>query len=229
MIFSLQKVTILTYQGHSPQHTTSSRPLPGRLHHHILQLPGPAAVQVRNLWGVVLTWLFYVVCTVFSSVLLCRMANIIDYLSDGLYEGEDMDTEAPDDGVVDIPSSETEGGNLGDVDEKDSSILNSSSDSPLRQNVPSVGPGNGYTAETAPMDQSGSQTIASVSSTHVSVGRVTSAGVRITEEEAEMPSLRCSAHPKSWQQGCVVCDQALLLSSKTTNIDPKMAVTDRLL
>ena len=87
--------------------------------------------------------MFYVVCTVFSSVLLCRMANIIDYLSDGLYEGEDMDTEAPDDGVVDIPSSETEGGNLGDVDEKDSSILNSSSDSPLRQNVPSVGPGDG--------------------------------------------------------------------------------------
>ena len=60
------------------------------------------------------------------------MANIIDYLSDGLYEGEDMDTEAPDDGMVDISSSETEGGNLGDVDEKDSSILNSSSDSCLR-------------------------------------------------------------------------------------------------
>ena len=44
-----------------------------------------------------------------------------------------------------------------------------------------------------------------------------------------MPSLRCSAHPKSWQPGCVVCDQVLLLSSKTTDIDPRMAVADRLL
>ena len=51
--------------------------------------------------------MFYVVCTVFSSEYFCRMANIIDYLSDGLYEQEGMDTEPPDDGVVDIPSSET--------------------------------------------------------------------------------------------------------------------------
>ena len=139
-----------------------------------------------------------------------------------------MDTEPPGDGIVDIPSSETEGGNLGDDEEKDSSILNSSSDSTLRQKVPSVGPGDRYTAETVPMDQC-TQTIASVSSTHVSVGRVTSAGVHNTEELAEMPSLRCSVHTKSWQPGCAVCDQALLLSSKTTNIDPKMAVADRLL
>ena len=82
-----------------------------------------------------------------------------------------MDTEPPDDGVVDIPSSETEGGNLGDVDEKDSSILNSSSDSILRQNVPSIGPGDRYMAMTVPMDQSSSQTIASVSSTHINVGQ----------------------------------------------------------
>ena len=117
-----------------------------------------------------------------------------------------MDTETPGDGVVDIPSSETEGGNLGDDEEKDSSILNSSSDSTLRQNVPSVSPGDRYTAVTVPMEQSGSQTIASVSSMHVSVGRVTSAGVHITEELAEMPSLHCSVHTNSWQPGCAVCD-----------------------
>ena len=60
------------------------------------------------------------------------MANIIEYLSDGLYDKGDMDTEPPGDGIVDIPSSETEGGNLGDDEEKDSSILNSSSDSTRR-------------------------------------------------------------------------------------------------
>ena len=156
------------------------------------------------------------------------MANIIDYLSDGLYDGgEDMDTGPPDDGVVDIPSSETEPGNFEDVDENDSSLLDSSSDSQAGQNVPSIGPGSGYTAEAVPMDQTGMQTTAS--STHISVGRVTPAGVNTTEEGAEMPSLRCSVHTRSWQPGCAVCDQALLLSSKTTNIDPKMAVADRLL
>ena len=159
------------------------------------------------------------------------MANIIDYLSDGLHNGwgEDMDTGPSDDGVVDIPSSETKPGNLGDVDEKDSSLLDSSSDSQVGQNVPSVGPGSGYTAEAVPMDQTGMQTTASVSSIHISVGRVTPVGVNTTEEGAEMPSLRCSVHTRSWQPGCAVCDQALLLSSKTTNIDPKMAVADRLL
>ena len=44
-----------------------------------------------------------------------------------------------------------------------------------------------------------------------------------------MPVLRCSAHPTSWQPGCEVCDQVLLLSSKAPIIDPKMAVTDGLL
>ena len=76
--------------------------------------------------------MFYVVCTVSAVNIFCRMANIIGYLSDGLYDEGDMDTEPPGDGIVDIPSSEIKGGNLGDDEEKDSSILNSSSDSTLR-------------------------------------------------------------------------------------------------
>ena len=59
---------------------------------------------------------------------------------------------------------------------------------------------------TVPMEQSGSQTIASVCSMHISVGRVTTAGVHTTEELANMPSLCCSVHTKSWQPGCAVCD-----------------------
>ena len=73
------------------------------------------------------------------------MANIIGYLSDGIYEEEDMDTGTPGDGIVDIPSSETEGGDLGDDEERDSSVLDSSSDSTLVQNVPSVGPSDRQT------------------------------------------------------------------------------------
>ena len=140
-----------------------------------------------------------------------------------------MNTEPPGDGIVDIPSSETEGGNLGDDEEKDSSILNSSRDSTLVQKVPSISPGDRQTTESVPMDQSGTHTVASVSSTHVSVGRVSVAGVHTTEDSVEIPSLRCSVHTKSWQPGCAVCDQALLLSSKTTNNDPRMAVADHLL
>ena len=79
------------------------------------------------------------VCTKFSELLFCRMANIIEYLSDGLYDEGDMDTEPPGDGIVDIPSSETEGGNLWDDEEKDSSILDSSSDStPVKKFHPLV-------------------------------------------------------------------------------------------
>ena len=77
------------------------------------------------------------------------MANIIEYLSDGIYENEDMDTEPPHrGGIVDIPSSESEVEDHGDDVGGDSSVLDSSSDSNLEQNVPSVGPSDGYTAET---------------------------------------------------------------------------------
>ena len=156
------------------------------------------------------------------------MANIIDYLSDGLYE-EDMDTEPPR-GIVDIPFSESEVGDLGDDNERDSSVLESSSDSNLVRNVPSVGPSDGHTTETVPMEHTSMHTIASVSKTHVNVGQVTTADVHTTEDSVEIPSLRCSVHTKSWQPGCAVCDQALLLSSKATAVDPrKMAVADHLL
>ena len=158
-----------------------------------------------------------------------RMANIIDYLSDGLYENEDMDTEPPR-GIVDIPSSESEVENFGDDDERDSSVLESSSDSNLVQNVPSVGPSDRQTTETIPMEQASAHTVASVSNTHVNVGQVAAAGVHTNGDSVETPSLRCSVHTKSWQPGCAVCDQALLLSSKATAVDPrKMAVADRLL
>ena len=62
-----------------------------------------------------------------------RMANIIGYLSDGLYVEEDMDTGPPGGRIVDIPSSETEGGDVGDDEQRDSSVLDSSSDSALAQ------------------------------------------------------------------------------------------------
>ena len=68
----------------------------------------------------------------------------------------------------------------------------------------------------------------SVSSMHINVGMIATAGVRTTSEVA-LPSLLCSAHPTSWQPGCVVCIQALVLSSKAPVYDPKMAVADRLL
>ena len=64
--------------------------------------------------------MFYNLCVTNSRDFILRMANIIDYLSDGLYE-EDMDTEPPR-GIVDIPSSESEVENFGDDDERDSSF-----------------------------------------------------------------------------------------------------------
>ena len=119
--------------------------------------------------------MFYNLCVTNSRDFILRMANIIDYLSDGLYE-EDMDTEPPR-GIVDIPYSESEVENHGDDDERDSSVLESSSDSNLVQNVPSVGPSDGHTTETVPMEHASTHTIASVSNMHVNVGQVT-AGMR---------------------------------------------------
>ena len=59
--------------------TLLQSPLPG-LHHHLLQHQGPAAVQVRNLWGVVLTWfgaMFYVLCVQFSAVIVISAGCLI--------------------------------------------------------------------------------------------------------------------------------------------------------
>ena len=171
-----------------------------------------------------------IVCTIFSSdCYLCRMSNIINFLDDDFDREEEMDTDDPPQGnrTVDIQTSESEREDLGHEIEEVSSVLNSSSDPPARHEVPSFSPGRGYTARLAL--PSGSHTSASVSSMHVCVGTITPAGVCTTPEEAAMPVLRCSAHPTSWQPGCAVCDQTLLLSSKAPIIDPKMAVADRLL
>ena len=138
-----------------------------------------------------------------------------------------MDEVPPGVPTVDIQTSKSEQEDLGDDIEVDSSILESSSDPPARHEVPSVSPGGGYTTGSAL--PSCSHTSASVSSKHVNVSMITPAGVCTTPEEAVMSSLRCSAHPTSWQPGCVVCDQTLLLSSKKPIIDPKMVVADWLL
>ena len=115
---------------------------------------------------------------------------------------------------------------------EDSSLLDSSSDSPLEHEVPSVSPGRKYTDSAVPKPPGQVPTVShipsSVSSTHVNVGMIATAGVRTTSEVA-LPSLLCSAHPTFWQPGCVVCNQALVLSSKAPVYDPKMAVADRLL
>ena len=145
--------------------------------------------------------------------------------------GEETDTgHRPRRSIVDIPSSESEVGDLGGDVGDDSSVLDSSSDSNLEHSVPSVGPGGGYTADEIPMELDGAHTTTSVSNTHVNVGQVDAVGMHTSAVGVETPSLRCSVHTKSWQPGCTVCDQALLLSSKVTAVDPrKMAVADRLL
>ena len=75
VIFVFQKVTLVSNTRDLVPLTLQQPPLPELLH-HLLQRQDLAAVQVRNLWGVVLTWfgaMFYVLCTIFSS----------DYLSAG--------------------------------------------------------------------------------------------------------------------------------------------------
>ena len=157
------------------------------------------------------------------------MSNIIDFLDDNFDVEVEMETDEAPKGkcTVDIQTSESEQEDHGDEIGDDSSVLDSSSDPPARYEVPSVGPGGGYTAvEALPPS---SHTSTSVSSTHISVGTITPAGVHIIPDQSAMPVLRCSAHPTSWQPGCAVCDQALILSSKATIIDPEMAVADHLL
>ena len=166
----------------------------------------------------------------FSKDYFFRMANIIGYFLDGLYGEEDVDTEPYGNGIVDIPSSKTGDGDLGDDEGKYFSILDSSSNPILVQNIPSVCPSVRHTTGSVPMVQSSAHTATSVSNTHINVRQVTSAGVHINDDSVEIPYLRCSVHTKSWQPGCAVCDRTLLLSSKATAVDPrKMAVADSLL
>ena len=164
------------------------------------------------------------------------MANIdeLGFLADSFdrQEEEDMEVEEPRPCIIDVQTSESEQEDLGEEFREDSSLLDSSSDSPDGHKVPSVGPGRKYTVGSVPKPPGqvppDAHIPASVSNTHVNVSMVATAGVRTTSEEA-LPSLLCSAHPTSWQPGCAVCDQALVLSSKAPVYDPKMAVADRLL
>ena len=94
-----------------------------------------------------------IVCSNFLKIDFFRMANVFGYLSDGLYEEEDVDTEPYGNGLVDFSSSETGNGDLGDDEEKDSSILESSSNPvPMLTDVPSVGPSFRHTAGSVPLD-----------------------------------------------------------------------------
>ena len=167
------------------------------------------------------------------------MANIdnLSFLADRFdQDQEDMDMEVEEPvqrcRIIDVQTSESEQEDLGEEIREDSSRLDSSSDSPVEHEVPSVSPGRKYIVGSVPKPPgqvpTDSLIPSSVSSTHINVGMVATAGVCTTSEEA-LPSRLCSAHPTSWQPGCAVCDQALVLSSKAPVYDPKMAVTDRLL
>ena len=166
------------------------------------------------------------------------MANINEYgfLGDGFgcqLEVEEMDVQQPVAAcVIDIQTSESEQEDHGEDIVDDSSVLDSSSDSPAGQVTPSEGPGREYTVGTGPKPPgqvpSDTHFSASISSKHINVGTIATAGVHTTLEAA-VPSLLCSVHPTSWQLGCAVCNVVLVHASKAPVYDPKMVVNDRLL
>ena len=171
---------------------------------------------------------FTILC-VYPTDIFFRMANQIGYLSDGRY-GEDTDAELYGNGFVDYSFPKTEKRDLGDDEEKDSSILESSSDPFPVLHVPSVGPGVRHMAGSVPSVQTGTHTDTSISNTHVNVGQIETAGANNNADWEAIPLLRCSVHSTSWQSGCTVCDQTLSLFSKATADDPNsLAVSDRLL
>ena len=171
---------------------------------------------------------FTILC-MYPTDIFFRMANQIGYLSDGRY-GEDTDAELYGNGFVDYSFPKTEKRDLGDDEEKDSSILESSSDPFPVLPVPSVGPGVRHTAGSVPSVQTGTHTDTSISNMHVYVGQIVTAGANNNADWEEIPLLRCSVHSTSWQSGCAVCDRTLSLLSKATADDPNsLAVSDRLL
>ena len=185
--------------------------------------------------------MFYVLCVISAVIklsaewLIWMRTAFLAYGFDHQPSDEDMDVEEPGYArpcIVDIQTSESEQEDHGEDVRDDSSVLDSSSDSPLEHKVPSFGPGREYTASLVPKPPgqvpASLHIPASVNNMHINVGTVATAGVRTTSEEAP-PSLLCSAHPTSWQPGCAVYDQALVLTSKAPVYDPKMAVADRLL
>ena len=171
-------------------------------------------------------------CTIlcmYPTDIFFRMANQIGYLSDRRY-GEDVDMELYGNGFVDYSFPKTEKRDLGDDEEKDSSILESSSDPFPVLHIPSVGPGVRHMAGSVPSVQTGMHTDTSVSNTHVYVGQIATAGANNHADWEAIPLLRCSVHSTSWQSGCAVCDRTLSLFSKATADDlNSLAVSDRLL
>ena len=165
-----------------------------------------------------------------SDLFFCSMANIDEngFLAKvfDLGSEEDMDVGEPGSNIIDIRTSKSEREDLGEGVEDNSSVLDSSIDPPAGQEIPSIGPAGGYTGVTFP--QPSGHTPGSVSDMHINVGTFATAGLCTTSELAP-PALMCSAHPTTWQPGCVVCDVVLVHMSKAPVYDPKMAVADRLL
>ena len=102
--------------------------------------------------------MFFVLC-VCSAVIIfsASMANIDDlgFLANGFDQDvTDKEVEEPvvhRRSIVDVQTSESEQEDLGGGGSvKDSSLLDSSSDSPVKHKVPSVSPGRKYTDSSVP-------------------------------------------------------------------------------
>ena len=171
---------------------------------------------------------FTILC-MYPTDIFFRMANQIGYLSDGRY-GDDVDVELYGNGFVDYSFPKTEKRDLGDDEEKDSSILESSSDPFPVLHVPSVGPGVRHTAGSVPSVQASTHTDTSVSNTHVYVGQIETAGANNNADWEEIPHLRCSVHSTSWQSGCAVYKGKLigLLEGIRVSMTPLFALTNEL-
>ena len=123
--------------------------------------------------------------------------------------GEIMDPELYGNDSVGLFSPWTGKDDHGDGRGTGSSFPFPSSDRSPMLHVPSVGPGDRYTAGSVPRVQTGSHTDTSIGDTHVYVGRIETAGLNNNAGWALNPFRRCPIHSTSWQAGCVVCDQAL--------------------
>ena len=168
--------------------------------------------------------MFYKYLCMYPTDVFFRMANRFGRLSDGRY-GEDTDAEIYGNGSVDLFSPWTGKRDLGDGDEKDSSLLHPSSDLFPVLHVPSVSPGVRHTAGSVPLVQTSSHTDTCISDTHIYVGRIETAGVNNNADWALNPFRHCPVHSTSWQAGCAVCDRALHFPPKVTADVPNFLAT----
>ena len=132
----------------------------------------------------------------------------------------DTDEAPPGNRTVNIQTSESEQGDLGDEIGDDSSVLDSSSDPPARHEVPSVGPDGGYTAvEALPPS---THTSTSVSSTHTLVS-VRSHLLECAPSQISQQCLFCGAlptpHPGSQDARCVT--RCCFCPPKLPSLTPK--------